>query len=496
MGRGGIASSGTTTDQGGSYRFDHLAAGRYTVTASLRNASSAQQQVALVAGQSQDGLVISLSAGSTVHGVVTGLASDKRGNVLISASGADGYSNSVRSAADGSFDVSGVPEGILMLRATAGDLLTSSRTKSAEVQVPAGQTVVQAEIAFDPAGSTVSGTVTRGSQPVSGGSVMVNARGGAGVNASGAVDGSGRYRVEGVQNGTYNVTYLDTATGGAGTTKSVTVSSDVTVDLDVPQGKITGIAVEAGSGLPLSDVMVSASPASGATPGGGGPGGGGGRTASSDSNGEFALETLNPATFNVTARRSGYLFDPKSVTLTGSETQDVSLQGRRSEGIGVQATDGLLGVPLRSLQARVRTASATVFVGGVSLDGNGRGEIPSIQAGSYTVILDANGYAPAVLSPVNVPSQTLVVALTPGGNVEIHAGAKTLAAGTAQATLLTSGGVAYPYTVFGQEGRVALNFPVRMIQNVAPGSYSLVLDSGGSQSFTVLEGQTAVVTLP
>ena len=95
-----------------------------------------------------------------------------------------------------------------------------------------------------------------------------------------------------------------------------------------------------------------------------------------------------------------------------------------------------------------------------------------------------------------MPSQTLVVALTPGGNVEIHAGAKTLAAGTAQATLLTSGGVAYPYTVFGQEGRVALNFPVRMIQNVAPGSYSLVLDSGGSQSFTVLEGQTAVVTLP
>ena len=497
MGRGGLPSSGTTTDQGGSFRFDHLAAGRYTVTASLRNASSSQQQVALAAGQSSDGLVISLSAGATVRGTVTGLSADKRGNVLVAASGADGFGSSVRSGADGSFEISGVPEGILMLRATAGDLLTSSRTKATEVQVPAGQTLVAAEIAFDPSGATVSGTVTRGGVPVSGGAVMVNARGGAGVNASGAVDESGRYRVEGVQNGAYSVTYLDTASGGAGTSKQVTVASDMTVDLDIPQGRITGLVVEAGSGLPLADVLVSASPAGAAAAAGGGPGGGGGgRTASTDSNGEFSLETLSPASFNVTARRSGYLFDPKSVTLSGSDTQDVTLQGKRSEGIGVQASDGLLGVPLRSLQARVRSAPSNVFVGGISLDGNGRGEIPSVPAGTYTVILDAAGYAPAVLSPVSVPSQTLVVALTPGGNVEIHAGAKTLAAGSAQATLRTAGGVAYPFSVFGQEGRVVLNFPVRTIQNVAPGSYTLALDSGSSQSFSVLEGQTAVVTLP
>ena len=89
MGRGGIGTSGTTTDQSGSFRFDHLAAGRYTVTASLRNASSSQQQVVLAAGQSQDAVIISLPAGATVQGTLTGLAADKRGNVLVSASGAD-----------------------------------------------------------------------------------------------------------------------------------------------------------------------------------------------------------------------------------------------------------------------------------------------------------------------------------------------------------------------------------------------------------------------
>ncbi|HEX7580227.1 MAG TPA: carboxypeptidase-like regulatory domain-containing protein, partial [Thermoanaerobaculia bacterium] len=181
MGRGGIASEGTTTDQSGSFRFDHLAAGRYTVTASLRNASSSQQQVVLPSGQSQDGVVISLAAGATVQGVVTGLPAEKRGNVLISASGADGFGNSVRSAADGSFQISGAPEGILMLRATAGDLLTSSQTKTTEVQIPAGQTLVNAEIAFDPTGAAIAGSVTRGGQLVSGGAVMINARGGAGL---------------------------------------------------------------------------------------------------------------------------------------------------------------------------------------------------------------------------------------------------------------------------------------------------------------------------
>ncbi len=498
MGRGGVGSEGTTTDQGGSFRFDHLAAGRYTVTASLRNASSSQQQVVLPAGQSQDGVVISLAAGATVQGIITGLAAEKRGNVLISASGTDGFASSVRSSANGNFEIAGAPEGILMLRATAGDILSSSRTKTTEVPIPAGQTLVTAEIAFDPAGAVIAGSVTRGGQPVTGGSVMVNARGGAGLAYSGSVDESGRYRVEGVQNGTYTVTYRDTASGGGGISKTVTVTSDTTVDLDVPQGRITGLVLEVGSSLPLADVMVSATPSNtSGGPAGGGPGGGGpGRSASTDSNGTFSLEGMNPVAFTIVARRPGYLFDPKNVTLGGSETQDVTLEGRRSEGIGVQANDGLLGVPLRSLQARVKSGTGTSFVGNVSLDNNGRGEVPSIQPGTYTVILDANGYAPAVLSPVNVPSQTLVVGLTPGGNVEVRAGAKTLAAGPAQATLRTMSGIPYPFTVFGQEGRLALNFPVRVVQNIAPGSYTLTLDSGGAQSFTVQEGGTVVVTFP
>ncbi len=497
MGRGGIGTSGTTTDQSGSFRFDHLAAGRYTVTASLRNASSSQQQVVLAAGQSQDAVIISLPAGATVQGTLTGLAADKRGNVLVSASGADGFASSVRSASDGSFQISGAPEGILMLRATAGDILSSSQTKTAEVQIPSGQTFVPAEIAFDPSGATLSGSVTRGGQAVSGGSVMVNARGGAGVAYSGTVDGSGRYSVAGVQNGTYTVTYRDLSSGGGTVSKTVTVSADTSADLDVPQGSISGTVVETGTNLPLANATVSATPASsgGQAAAGGGPGGGG-RTATTDSNGSFSLESLNPAAFNVVVRLAGYLFDPKSVTLSGPETQQVTIQGRRSDGIGVQATDGILGVPLRSLQARVMSGAATTYVGTISLDSNGSGEIPSVQPGSYTVILDATGYAPAVLAPVNVPSQTLVVGLTPGGNAEFHAGAKTLAAGTALATLLTSSGVPYPFTVFGQPGRITLNFPVRLIQNIAPGSYTIALDAGGSQSFTVQEGGTAVVTLP
>ncbi len=62
----------------------------------------------------------------------------------------------------------------------------------------------------------------------------------------------------------------------------------------------------------------------------------------------------------------------------------------RGEGIGLRARDGIFGVPLRGLLARVLDAQgAAVFTGSVSLDGEGRGEIPSLRPGRYTLVVES-----------------------------------------------------------------------------------------------------------
>ena len=103
MGGGGPGGQPMVTDQAGSFRFDRLAAGRYTVAASAGNQSSAPVDVALMPGQSREDLRIALGAGTTLRGQVSGLGNDLRGSVNVNATGPDGYFAGVRPTVDGSF---------------------------------------------------------------------------------------------------------------------------------------------------------------------------------------------------------------------------------------------------------------------------------------------------------------------------------------------------------------------------------------------------------
>ena len=63
----------TTTDATGRFTFDHLDAGRYSVSAGLNGKSSNLAEVVLQAGDARNDLVLSLSAGTTIQGTVSGL---------------------------------------------------------------------------------------------------------------------------------------------------------------------------------------------------------------------------------------------------------------------------------------------------------------------------------------------------------------------------------------------------------------------------------------
>src|SRR5262249_45571741 len=146
---------------------------------------------------------------------------------------------------------------------------------------------------------------------------------------------------------------------------------------------------------------------------------------------------------------------------------DLVFELTRGDGIGIQVRDAAAGVPLRAVQVRATNGAGTpVFTGGVALDSDGRGMVPSLPPGSYSLAVYAAGYAPALFSAA-APTPSMLVAMTAGGSVDIHAGATTLAGGTAQAQVLTAGGQPYPFTMFAANGQLTLNGSMRRLSNLA-----------------------------
>ena len=480
--RFGGSGPSTASDGTGAFRFDRLAAGRYSVTASLGGRSSAPVDVALLSGQSREDVRIAIGGGTTLRGRVSGLGSDLRGSVNVTARGPGGYFAAVRPTVDGAFSLAGVPAGAVHLQATAGSFSTGSRSASADVTIADGQAEAEVDIVFV-AGYTLSGTITLGGQAVAGALVSVSPAGQA-PSGMARTDADGNYSVTGLNEGDYAVTVSPPR--GASQRRTVHVSGDQSLDFTLPLAKIAGVVVEAGSGLPLAEAEVSVDV-------GGGPRGG--ARATTDSNGRFDLEGLEPRSYVLTTRLTSYAYEQRTVDASGEGGGDVTIELRRGEGLGVRARDGLLGVPLRGLFGEARDgAGVAVFAGRISLDSDGRGEVPSLRPGTYSVRLAAPGYAPTKVA-VGVPSPTVDLAFTPGGTVEIRVGPETAAQGP-QARLLDSSGSPYPVDPFSSDGWFALTAAGRRLEHVTPGSYTFVVVNGATKSLAVGEGDVSLVELP
>lgn len=485
-GFGGFDDGQTTmTDDAGRFRFQHVTAGRYSVMASLRGHRTAPADVLLQVGESRENLLLSLASGARIRGVVSGLPPALRDNVRVMATGPGNYSALTRASAEGAFEITGAPVGPVDLRAQAGDAMGDVRSAAAQVVVAEGQDEALAQIVFE-SGFALSGTVTRNGQPVE---AMVSAslRGG-GPFTSARTNATGAYRLEGLSEGSYNVTAMPVG-GGSGTprSQSITISGDATLDLVFPSGRISGVVVDAGTRQPLSDALVQA--------GVRGPGGGP-RSITTDSNGRFSLEDLDTTPCTITIRKAGYQLESREVTPVEGVAEDVVFELLRGAGIGVEVRDAAFGVPLRAVQVRVSDGGgAPAFAGTVPLDSEGRGEVPSLPPGSYALAVYAGGYAPALLT-ATAPAERLLVPLFVGGGIEIHAGPATLAGGTARVQVLTAGGQPYPFSFFSPEGKLTLSAPIRRLENLGPGAYVLQVEAGEGRPFEVQAGGLAVVALP
>jgi hypothetical protein len=208
-----------------------------------------------------------------------------------------------------------------------------------------------------------------------------------------------------------------------------------------------------------------------------------------DSNGVYSLTDVDPGSYQVTARKSGYKLKTQAVTV-GSDQAQLDFQLDPGNGVPIRVADGLTGMPLGGVNALAFAGTGTVaFQGTVSLDSTGSGEIPSLVPGRYAIFIFSAGYAPRSFPQVDAPPPSPIsVIMTPGGSVQARA------ADVVSGRILDSGGNPYLLGGFRLDGVLSVTPPVTVWQHLAPGAYTFVAtsSSGGAQSypFTVTEGQT------
>ncbi|HSB37109.1 MAG TPA: carboxypeptidase regulatory-like domain-containing protein, partial [Thermoanaerobaculia bacterium] len=478
-GFGGGGGDSTRTDGSGSFLFEHLGGGRYRIIASGNTGKSSAKEVVVADGQPLSGVLVQMVSGTFVHGNVSGLASGQLGGVRIMASGTN-YSDSTQTDDSGAYSLHDVPSGVIRLQAMTS--LLSGRSTTKTVEVPEGGDF-QADIAFQGV-SRLSGRVTRGDRPLSG--LFVNAlpdppRPNAG-RSSGQTDDSGSYALEGLDDGNYTVTVNGQ---GVSYRREFAVSGDTSGDILLPAISVTGTVTESGSGVPLEGVTVQAQT--------------GNETQAfamkqgvTDSSGHYFIDDVDPGSYQLTARKAEYQMKTQSLTV-GSDSAQSDFALSRGTGVGIQANDGLTGLPLRGVSVIAFGAGGSIaFNGTISLDSSGRGDVGSLGPGAYALYVFSNGYSPRSFPSVMVPSATLGVALTPGGSVEVRPTVQVAG------RILDSSGSIYLLGPFRLDATVHPAPPVTVWNNFAPGSYQLVVtgsDGEVSYPFTVAEGRTTTLVV-
>ncbi|MBZ5637248.1 MAG: carboxypeptidase regulatory-like domain-containing protein [Acidobacteriia bacterium] len=493
----GLSLTGRTslTDGAGQFRFDHLGPGRYTATASLDLRASAPVTVVLQAGQAQEGLVLRLQTGITLQGTVSGLSDDVMKGASVTANGENSYYQSTAVGAGGTFELDNVPPGVVTLRGSATDTSGSTRVITKQVTAAADQPVLTVDLVFEP-GYTLSGQVSRAGQPVASATVVawLQGRGGRQVSAVSGPDGN--YQLTGLQEGTYTVNAASSALSEARSSmrQTVAIASDQKLDIVFPTSSVAGQVVDATSKMPLADATVAIAARDPSTQGGTGR-----LPATTDSNGRFSFSSLDEGAYTLSTSRPDFELDRRDVTASEPAAGDLVIALKRGAGLGIGVRDGLSGVPLRGVMVRVLGAGGSQVLGStsISLDSDGQGEIPSLPPGGYSVLAAASGYALVRIDGVAVPSSAVMLTLTPGGDVEIHAGPDTVASGTPACTIATAAGQPALLSIRSSEGAFTMSAPTVELRNVPPGSYVLSVPAvPASVKFTVSEGTKTVVELP
>jgi hypothetical protein len=378
----GTPDGGLELDETGGFIFANRPAGSYRLLANT-SAGGARLELELAENEIREDIVLKVGEGRSVRGVIKGLRAEQLDRTFISVWPESMRSQlSARPDGQGGYRVNGIPPG----RARVNLDADMSHHFDKTIDVPADKDVVL-DIVFPP-GVRLSGRITQAAKPVAATTVWVGSADGkaeTGYRSRTAEDG--RYEIQGVPPGEYRVTVHE------GTSRLVTIASDMVVDIDMPLVELGGRVVEDGGTTPIVGVGVHVIGIEHKTALVG-------RYKESDDFGNFQLIGLEPGELLLSVYKPGYEMHREKISYSSPITNK-AIRLRKSAGVKVNVRRVSFAGPLERFYMRETLPNIERGIGlWVTVDRDGVGYLPSELAGS-SLKITFSGAPPIVIEKWN-----------------------------------------------------------------------------------------------
>jgi carboxypeptidase family protein len=467
------------TDESGTFAIAGVAAGHYEITAARAGFGSAALHDVEIPSAGM--LRIQMKRGGVIEGRLTGLSPAELRSTTVQAWSADGGSASAPASEAGLYRIADAPAGTVRVSASSRTLAGSVRNAATKsVQLEPGTTAnVDLEFGAD---IVVRGRITRNGAPLPGVAVSFVPASTVQRYARTVADGSGRYEITGVDDGSYTVTVLDTERGPYSTT--VAVNGSTTFDIDLKGSRVAGRVSDASTGGALADALVELRRTNAGAPDL--------RSTLSDASGGFSFDEVVAGSFEARVQKAGYGAATVGVAVSEAGAPPLDVKLAQSSGLSLRIVDGRDARPLNGWY-HAESGAGQSFDGVIA--GIAEPAPLALAAGSYRLTVGASGYASRTLT-IAAPGET-AVALTPGGSILVSSSSETFA------FVRVSDAAGQPIRFGpGPAGGLIRVDPApgkTRIANVAPGTYlvQLVVDGNVLRSapVTVREGETVPAQL-
>jgi len=310
---GSLSYSTTVSPINGSYKLEGIPAGPYSVTADASGYVSSSQDIFMPIGGSESLDFVLISQNGSISGhVYRAILRTPLNNTNVSVQ-IGSFTKTVVSDSDGSFNLTDIPEGTYALTAERDGFLTIT---SSDVVVTRGNRTIGIDFNLTEKPTRLYGVVRSGTRLLVGANVSVI--GTSVFNLSGP---DGNYEIGNLTAGTYTIKASSPGYQTA-TFADVIMPEGGAIQLNInltglPGALISGVVIDADTGLPLANVLVTIvdidPPRAGVA---------------TDINGAYGLPGLEPGNYTLRFEKTGYRpvdISNVNVTKDGETKQDLKM---------------------------------------------------------------------------------------------------------------------------------------------------------------------------
>ena len=479
-----------TSDDAGQFTIDGVPDGVYDVIATHPDFGDGRAASPVtIAGAPVAGVTVELSAGASVVGALRGLSLAELSRVRVSAyqEGQRWRDGSV--SYDGRYRVAGLAPGEWTVSARVDG---AGRQARGRVSIAAGSAEEALDLDFE-GGLAVSGVVRHAGRAVDGAVVMLR---GEGVSSGGnaRTDFTGRYRVENLRPGEYDVEVF-APQSGMRHHETLTLDADRELDVELRSTRVAGVVVDAESGDPVSGAAVKLEPVeeghAGFVPFGG--------DVTTDDAGRFVVGAAADGSWRLSAQKAGYARGEVTVSVSGTPVEEVEVRLRPTQGVTLEVSR-LVGAPPAEVQVAVLDGTGRFVSGGGYTTGErGKVRLSTLPPGSWELLVRSEDSATARVTVLS-PGPTVGVALAPQAILEVVVPALAKEATYAKLTLTGADGRAFAFPGWRSvETTQSFGWGRTVVHYLPAGSWKVDVMSGDGRHFrgtaTTVAGASVTVEL-